>query len=360
MFRKILHSVDILNREYCSGWCFHRIFRNKPVQLSFYIDENLIGEVTCSDFREDLKEQNLHPSGLCGFQCPFDTAITVDSGKLLKVFANHGKRTVFEAPIDEIIDVYRPKKKSLFFMHIPKSAGTSFNNYAKKYFGFNKTLTHIESLSPKEQSSLTESYDYLAGHITLQHIPKVLGGFEKLDLHSIVRNPLNQVHSHLAWIKGIALDQSSDFYQAHHDVVRKMGKDLNTNNVFDTQSLQLFVDNLDGFQIDFFDNIQTRYFLDYRPDRVAQRDLDNAVSNLKLFSTIGMMEYLDDYLKCFCQYYNMPYEPISSIHNLSKVSPVFDINNPMNQKIVKPLIQYDQKLYDAIKMRLSAKPKISF
>ena len=40
--KTILYSIDIINREYCSGWCFHRLFRNAPVRLSFYQDDKLI------------------------------------------------------------------------------------------------------------------------------------------------------------------------------------------------------------------------------------------------------------------------------------------------------------------------------
>ena len=66
IFYKI--SIDRVNANYISGWCFHRFHRGRPVQLECYQNEKLQAETEASIFREDLKQLGIHPTGKCGFE----------------------------------------------------------------------------------------------------------------------------------------------------------------------------------------------------------------------------------------------------------------------------------------------------
>ena len=112
--------------------------------------------------------------------------------------------------------------------------------------------------------------------------------------------------------------------------------------------MKRFVDELDGFQIDFFDNIQTRYFLDYRPDRVGAQDLENALFNVKQFTTVGVTERYQDYVKKFCGCYGLAYRTPTTIHNPAKVEKLFDAEDPEIREAIDPLVMYDKALYKNI------------
>ncbi len=351
MFRKILFSIDILNRQYCSGWCFRRIFRKSPVKLSFFQDERCLGEAVSSMERQDLLEQNLHPTGRCGFECQFSDDLESVNDRPITIYANNGSRPIATIAMDQVLDVFRPKNPGLFFMHIPKTAGTSFHNYLKQYFGYGKIETHIEKYTLAKQQRLINQRDCLTGHIPLEHIANIYNGLKHVDLHSMVRNPIKQICSHLDWIRGIAIQPQSEFFGQHHPLIQKMGMALNQVDLTCADNLGQIVNNLDGFQIDFFDNIQTRYFLDYRPDCVGPKDLENAIGNLKLFRTIGVTEKYDDYLKMFCESYDLKYTQIPGAHNPSKVKKSFDSSSPELITALDPLIKFDQQLYDHILAR---------
>lgn len=347
--RKITpYYVDILNREYASGWCFHRLFRNSPAKIEFRQSGKRVGEAKCSLMREDLKDQGLHPTGCCGFECIFPEPLDHRSGVPLTVHINNGRIPVVEYGPEQMLEVFKPDANPIFFMHIPKTAGTSFNNYIRQYFGYGMSHTHIQTTPLERQQEMARTSHFLSGHITLEHIPTIFSDRSGVHRHTIVRQPLKQLHSHIGWVKGIALDPNGDFYRKHHSLVQQMGRDLFQTDLSNPENLKLLVENLDGFQIDFFDNIQTRYFLDYRPDRVSQADCDQAIANISRFKTIGLTESFNQYTGEFCDFYGIEQKPITSVHNPSKVTPLFDINQSTVQESLAPLVQFDLQLYDEI------------
>jgi len=349
-FRKKItpYFIDILNKEYSSGWCFHRIFRNSPTRISFRIGSTLVGETKCSLMREDLQDQDLHPTGLCGFECIFDASFDIEPGQMLSVHINNSSIPITRIPGNQVLDVFRPESNPLFFMHIPKTAGTSFNNYIRQYFGYGKSHTHIQTTPLLQQQSMARDSHFLSGHITYEHIDTIYVDRPNIDRHTIVRDPLKQLHSHIAWVKGIALDPVSEFFKKHNELVQKMGQNLFQTDLSVPGNLRQLVENIDGFQIDFFDNIQTRYFLGYRPDRVTQSDCDNAIGNISKFATIGLTEHFGAYVEEFCDYYGIQQKPITSVHNPSKVAPLFDVSNQEIRDILSPLVCYDLQLYARI------------
>jgi hypothetical protein len=189
---------------------------------------------------------------------------------------------------------------------------------------------------------------FLSGHITLEHIPTIFFDRGDVHRHTIVRQPLQQLHSHIGWVKGIALDTGSGFYRQHHSLVQRMGRDLLQTDLSMPANLKQLAENLDGFQIDFFDNIQTRYFLEYRPERVTQSDCDKAIENISRFKTIGLTENFNAYTGEFCDFYNIRQKPVTSVHNPSRVTPLFDISDHSTRSAIEPMVQYDLQLYEEI------------
>jgi hypothetical protein len=342
------YYIDIFNCEYASGWCFHRIFRNTPPVISFRQAGKIMGEARCGLLRQDLKDQGLHPTGYCGFECVFHEPLDHQSGDPVSVHINGSNWSAFTYGPDQVLDVFKPDGNPIFFMHIPKTAGTSFNNYIRQYFGYQMSHTHIQTTPLERQREMANTSHFLSGHVTLEHIPSIFNDRRNVHRHSIVRQPLKQLHSHIGWVKGIALDPNGDFFQKHHSLVQDMGKDLFRTDLANPKNLRQLAAGLDGFQIDFFDNIQTRYFLDYRPDRVSERDCHNAISNISQFKTIGLTESFNQYTGEFCDFYGITQKPVTSVHNPSKVKPLFDINDPASRAAIEPLVQYDIALYDEI------------
>ncbi|MEM7195613.1 MAG: hypothetical protein AAF402_11720 [Pseudomonadota bacterium] len=346
--RKLLpFNIDIVNREFASGWAFNRLMPGRPATITFKSGGRIVGKARCDLERPDLVEQNLHRSGYAGFECVFESPLSHESGESLTIHINGSPLSATRFEISTLPNVFTPERP-LFFMHIPKTAGTSFNNVLQQYFAQGKSHIHIQTSSLEQQKSMADSGHFLSGHLTLEHVSNIFGNKHAVDLHSILRDPARQLHSHIGWVMGIARDRNSGFYKKHHQLVQKMGRDLFSTDLSKPENLSDLVNNLDGFQIDFFDNIQTRYFLDYRPDRVSQKDCQAALSNLSRMTSVGTTESFAAYVENFCTLYGIDTIPQTTVHNPSKVHPLFDINDSVLEKIIEPLIRYDRQLYSTV------------
>ena len=49
--RLLLHHIDVINEEYISGWCFHRIIPRHSLRLEFQLGTEPIGHTFCNKAR---------------------------------------------------------------------------------------------------------------------------------------------------------------------------------------------------------------------------------------------------------------------------------------------------------------------
>ena len=347
MPKLILHHIDVLNEEYVSGWCFNRITPARPLLLDIYAGNRLLGRTKCDRFREDVRQAGLNSTGLCGFEFKFPKTWSDNWGSELRVTCYKGLVTLFRTPTKSIPEVLSPAK-TIFFVHIPKTAGTSFNNHVHSWFGFQKWYSHIEVLERDSQRALINPGYYLAGHIPLYKLKGIEPDFTRFELHTIFRRPIDQLHSHLSWLKGIGTDPNSGFFKAHQPVIQELSLNIQDAELHDARGIERFINNMEGFQFDFFDNIQTRYMLNNRPDKVKQVDLSQATENLTLFSTIGITESYQDYLDRCATLYRRSRTVQTTRHNPAKVSDLFDKNDPSILSTIEPLIEFDNTLYQTV------------
>ena len=172
------------------------------------------------------------------------------------------------------------------------------------------------------------------------------------DLITVLRDPYRQLHSHLVWIKRIGANRSSGFFLKHAECIRDLAVQLNETDLTSNNSLKVFVEQIEGFGLDFFDNIQTRYFLDYRPEKVSPGDLDNAINNTKLFALIGTAETLDDFIDRFCARYGVIKASQPRSYNRLARHKLFDYDDKAVQSILTPLVETDMQLRDIIAQSL--------
>ncbi|MFW2368688.1 MAG: hypothetical protein ACN4GW_19905 [Desulforhopalus sp.] len=171
-------SIDVFSQGVVSGWCFHRLHKQKEVTLVFSAGSQKLGECVANLLREDLLSQHLHPDGRCGFSflIPdfFHTMVGEDltvsikgSGAELYVLKrNLIGRVVQKKPglAGQAVQWLRRKKQSrkkVFFMHIPKTAGTSFNSLAGILYGSGELLTHIESYNRDDFPEIAAKFNFV-------------------------------------------------------------------------------------------------------------------------------------------------------------------------------------------------------
>ncbi|MCG6931940.1 MAG: hypothetical protein LJE64_15420 [Desulfofustis sp.] len=338
-------SLDRVNGRFISGWCFHRLHKTRPVSIAAAADTTLLGEFTNNRYRPDLVTLNLHPDGVCGFDFSFPDSFDPADFDRLYLYFDSSKTPV--AAIDcGNIDMLRPHHRSpVCFMHIPKTAGTSFNAFARCCYAGSRFQTHIERIDRDQRAAVAAGADFIAGHLPLYEMEQL--GISSCAYYSIIREPFSQLHSHLNYVRGVRPGAGVEAHYAyrHNETVKRLSDKLNDIDFSEPDEIRAFVEGLADFELDFFDNIQTRYFLDYRPGRVKPDDLDKAVTNLKRFRSIGLTEAYDAFRDRFCEDLGLDPQSQDLRSNRSASYRLFDLGRPAVREVLRPLVVHDLDLY---------------
>jgi len=132
----------VLNSDRVSGWCFSDENYNNPVNLRFYADDVSLGESTASIHRADLKALSFHPTGNCGYEFTIPTHINIREFASLKILVDNNEVPIKIIDTASIQQVARISGKKVIFMHVPKTAGTTFNSFAQTVFPEGCILNH--------------------------------------------------------------------------------------------------------------------------------------------------------------------------------------------------------------------------
>ena len=358
-------AIDRFHQNYISGWCYHRFNKRKAVTLCLRHNGKIVGRTTADMFREDLLELGLHPTGKCGFEIIIDpTAVFSGTGVFLLTPINSTRPlAVFNADLSARIgytgiwkqlDLLLPLPSGfgprLLFMHIPKTAGTSFNTQVSKMVHRKKIATHIELEDRARYPLLARKKRYLSGHLRYGVFKDYFcaGDFR---LYTIVREPYAHLHSHLKWMIRTAAEDSDNYFKHSNRVIYDLGKKLAAIEFNRVERIDDFVRNLSNVEAQFFDNMQTRFFCEQEIGRVTEEDFSRAVNNTEKFSLIGLTERYELFLQQFAAQNNLSCPETSGQLNRSVSPPLFAGDDPEIRAVLRPLVQYDLRLYDNIKKR---------
>ena len=342
------YSIDRLNGRFISGWCYHRFRKSRPVTITAVVDDRVLGRFSNDAYRPDLVEQQLHPNGVCGFDFSFPADFNPAGCGTFYLFFDSYKTPI--AQVDcSTIEMLQPRLSApICFMHIPKTAGTSFNAFARSCFSGDRFFTHIERLEEDELQKLERAL-YLAGHLPLYELERVTD-LSRFELVSIIREPFSHLHSHLNYVKGVRPGSRLESYYGfrHNETIKTLSDTLNRLDYCSPEALHGFVAGLHDYQMDFFDNIQTRYFLDYRPDRVGEKEVQRACSNLSRFSSVGLTESYERFRTRFCESIGVASTEQTLKSNKSEYYRLLDLTDPEFRGALLPLVEFDLKLYECV------------
>lgn len=355
-------SIDIVNPHYLSGWCFARFNKDRRVELELFCGNQKIGETIADMFREDLRELGIHPDGRCGFEfalgkegdrCPGKPLVIRPKGSaaVLGEVGPDGsiirKSNRFLKLASRIGSTSKAEQETILFMHVPKTAGTSFNTLVRSLLPKEGIIAHIELKDNREYARLQRDYRYISGHLRVG-LFKAHFDLQQAHLYAIVREPYSHLHSHLKWLIKTSTASDDNYFKYSNPVIYELGRELSRFDLGDTGVLSRFVENIKGASAAFFDNMQVRYFLDHEPDRVTGDDLAIAVRNTGLFKAIGLTEKYDDFVQNFKRINHLNRPILQEKLNRSTSPPLFDFNDENLRKILYPLVRYDLDLYDRI------------
>ncbi len=343
------YSIDKLNGRFVSGWCFHRLRKTEQLTIRFVADDHYLGTVQTIEYRKDLKVKKLHPSGVCGFDFSFPDDFDPGKYKFLRLYVDKARSPLVNIDCGDVGVLEPDPAKSIYFMHIPKTAGSSFNAFARLCFSAGEYAPHIERLQETDRRTLVGNRKYVAGHLPWSEAGQLVEG-SAYRLYSLIRDPYKHLHSHLNYVRSVYANAEHDVYNEykHNDAIKQFAARLNELDFQDDDRLQHFIQGLRGFHLDFFDNIQTRYFLDYRPEKVTVEDLENAKKNILRFQLVGLTEYYSIFLDRFCLDMRLPPQSQTEKSNKSEQYDLFDYRRQTTKQILLPLIGVDLLLYQYV------------
>ncbi len=355
-------SIDRFTPQYISGWCYSRLNKQQVVNLCLRYNGEVISRAAADLFREDLLELGLHPTGRCGFELVVDppadgfgngayTLTLAQSSHPLLVLdtikCSPKKREGFRERLSSLLPSVPRSQGLILFMHIPKTAGTSFNTQIYTLFPRHKISTHIELEDKSRYDFLAKEKHFLSGHLRFGLFQRYFcqGNFQ---LYTIVREPYAHLHSHLKWMIKTAQEDTDNYFKYSNRIIYDLGKKLAETGLDTTERLEYFVETLSTVEARFFDNMQSRYFCDQEIERVRETELQEAIKNAKGFRLIGKTERYSVFLNHFIMLNKLRVTGKERKLNRSESKPLFDISDPEVREILHPLVRYDLQLYDHI------------
>lgn len=346
----VRHSIDVFNSRYIAGWFLHFFNKEKPVRLRFVSGKEVLGEVVAKTYRKDVQLRRVHPTGFCGFDFNIPSAIDVTKESHLDIYIDSQKKPFRRLASAELLPKTTQKIPPILFMHIPKTAGTSFNSFMRLHVPCDFASHHIENYNKSRYALLAQGKSYLAGHLRIDTLKQCFD-IDRFDCYSIVRNPYSHLYSHLNWLKGIALLKGSAFFDQHSKEVKKLAIKIAELDFTKLTQVQRFVVGLRGYELDFFDNCQTRYFLDYRPEKMSLTDFPNTLANIELFKHIGLTEKYDQFRSFISSSYDLPEVSDSAPVNRAMHPPLYDWESEDMKEIFYSLVHADTLLYNTVRNR---------
>jgi hypothetical protein len=202
------------------------------------------------------------------------------------------------------------KRNPLFFVHIPKTAGTSMRMFLADQYANQPICPAVDwagllNIAPENISG----FDLIQGHFGVNLKPLIRPDAKTLVL---LRNPLNRTLSALRHLK-----RDPNFHALHEHV-----KDMSVGEILSDPALFEMQSNVQTALLSARSNPNSilRYLRDgpplkdHQPDPAdleeVVADLDIAKQNLEQIDFIGICESLDEFLPGFCR--AMGYHPLQS------------------------------------------------
>ena len=242
--------------------------------------------------------------------------------------------------------------KKIFFLHIPKTAGSAFNQMFKPCMPQGRYFEHMESRRELVKKITDDGEPFfLSGHLPYFSARAIV---ERADIVSItiVRNPWDQFVSHIKWLKFVG----SPVFPTKDKIlpsIMELSRALYDVPLHDMPSIIRTIDTAIGHRL--LDNLQVRHLMSKSSDGVSAADAAQATINMNKFTLAFALDDMDwAWRQLRAQ---LPALAPITRHNEARIDGEIDLRNAESNAIILPWIVHDLTLYDAVRQhsgRISA------
>lgn len=236
--------------------------------------------------------------------------------------------------------------RQLIYMHIPKTGGSTVNSVFVRNLGESQCCVHLESSADRP---IPLEARYLSGHLSYPEICTINSQAEPF-IFTVLRNPVDQLYSHINWVAWVGADTSSEFFKAHSSAVQEASLRLCSIDLAKPSEFLRYIEGMNETERFLFDNCQTRYLSSmprFSDAFMGDADFETAIDNASKFHYIGMTESLDISLQAVGRVIGVPIklkdvsqENVMRYQLLDKIEFMQSID-----LLDDTLLKYDNRLY---------------
>jgi len=208
--RKIKGFIDQIDQHGISGW----VVDQENTATDLYVDVEIgnlkFPKVPCNKVRLDLKKRGMHPTGACGFKikCLIDKSTPLAAIKASYKDVNLRKSRKLQKARLKLLDKNQ-NTPILFFIHIPKTAGTSFRMMLSEQIHQTNTYPNEHLIAANEELYPPFEQIFTLEDETLSQLKLISGHYTAVKATLIenrktlvfLRHPIQRCISHLFHIK---------------------------------------------------------------------------------------------------------------------------------------------------------------
>ncbi len=243
--------------------------------------------------------------------------------------------------------------KKVFYLHIPKTAGSSMNKFLTSQFQEDKSLTHIESkldFSKDEDIKRAKNYSLLSGHVPLPHMQQKLNVLNERVTLVTFRNPIEHVISHIAWVRKLGDKSEEGRLKQHNATVQKIVKKLLALDLSKADDIKKLICWLEKEKIYLFHDTQTRYLSGFG-NKIEANTINIALQNLNKLDFVGVSERLTEFQLMLCDRFDWKFTQESTKENANTSYYGLNKNDASIRKALQPLIEWDTLIYRTARER---------
>jgi hypothetical protein len=339
------HGVVVNNTEnlHLAGWV---VSEREPIrEIRIYSHDRLLEKAGQTIRRSRV--QGLFPDHLHSEKAGFALALDARgvSTLVVKALLENGEERwlatlslVGQEKVDQ-------STKQLLYVHVAKTAGTSLNNFIASHFAAGDFTVHLENVPEWKKSRSIARQRFVSGHLRYEELKKHLdtGPFVKVVTF---RPPIEQVISHLAWVRHFSDPGFEAELDRHPEYIRLLSQKLVEIDLSSPARISHLIENLNDRELALLDNSQTRYLCGEGLGRlVTENDLASARENLKEFDAIGTTEDLGKLIARICSLMGWELPGSEPRDNVQSEKYGLDSTNPEIGSALQPLIAHDRALY---------------
>jgi hypothetical protein len=246
--------------------------------------------------------------------------------------------------------------KPIFYLHIPKTAGSSMNRFLIEQFEDDETLLHIESRNIFENQDTLDNagtYKLLSGHVSFPQMVKKMDVINTRQTIATFRLPLTHVISHISWVRKLADPDERDRLQKHNKTIQKTAAKLADTDLSQPNEITELIRWLGANKVFLFHNTQTKYLCGGGAGAFSPGLIDQALQHLDKINYVGTVERLNEFISLLCYRlgFSQPNESSIIKENSNSRTYGLDIKDKSICRALQPLIGWDKLIYNQARHR---------